>query len=138
MYNTTAPSLFPLPKISIFVFSMEFFFFFFFFFFFWGSLKASLGDYQLVFDSVYNPKKTRLLKEAEVAGAIVVSGVEMFLRQAVGQFNLFTDGQQGENEIFCFSFCSSISNNLNSHGLLLFFSCFFCSLFFLNHVMMLI
>ncbi|GMN25216.1 hypothetical protein TIFTF001_000856 [Ficus carica] len=59
---------------------------------------ASLGDYQLVFDSVYNPKKTRLLKEAEVAGAIVVSGVEMFLRQAVGQFNLFTDGQQAPVE----------------------------------------
>lgn len=58
----------------------------------------SLGDYQLVFDAVYNPRKTRLLKEAEVAGAIVVSGVEMFLRQAVGQFNLFTDGQQAPVE----------------------------------------
>lgn len=55
--------------------------------------KATLGDYQLVFDSVYTPRKTRLLKEAEAAGAIIVSGVEMFLRQAIGQFNLFTGGQ---------------------------------------------
>ncbi|KAL5566202.1 hypothetical protein UlMin_029366 [Ulmus minor] len=54
--------------------------------------EATLGDYELVFDSVYNPRKTRLLKEAEAAGAIIVSGV-MFLRQAIGQINLFTAGQ---------------------------------------------
>lgn len=58
-----------------------------------GLFKATLGDYKLVFDSVYTPRKTRLLKEAEAAGAITVSGVEMFLRQAIGQFNLFTGGQ---------------------------------------------
>ncbi|PON73979.1 3-dehydroquinate dehydratase type I [Parasponia andersonii] len=55
--------------------------------------EASLRDYQIVFDSVYTPKKTRLLKEAEAAGAIIIGGVEMFLRQAIGQFNLFTGGQ---------------------------------------------
>ncbi|XP_059652601.1 bifunctional 3-dehydroquinate dehydratase/shikimate dehydrogenase, chloroplastic-like [Cornus florida] len=55
--------------------------------------EVSLGDYQLVFDSVYTPRKTRLLKEAEAAGAITVSGVEMFLRQAIGQFNLFTGSE---------------------------------------------
>ncbi|EYU26875.1 hypothetical protein MIMGU_mgv1a018925mg, partial [Erythranthe guttata] len=32
-------------------------------------------DYKLVFDGVYNPRKTRLLKEAD--GAIVVSGVKI-------------------------------------------------------------
>lgn len=57
-------------------------------------LKETLGIYQLVFDAVYTPRKTRLLKEAETAGAITVSGVEMFLRQAIGQFNLFT-GKEG-------------------------------------------
>lgn len=55
--------------------------------------QATLADYQLVFDSVYIPRKTRLLKDAEAAGAIIVGGVEMFLRQAIGQFNLFTDGE---------------------------------------------
>ncbi|XP_043722523.1 bifunctional 3-dehydroquinate dehydratase/shikimate dehydrogenase, chloroplastic-like isoform X2 [Telopea speciosissima] len=58
--------------------------------------EDTLGVYQLVFDSVYNPRKTRLLKEAEAAGAVVVSGVEMFLRQAVDQFNLFTDAEAPE------------------------------------------
>ncbi|KAL5712828.1 hypothetical protein ACHQM5_014957 [Ranunculus cassubicifolius] len=57
----------------------------------------SLGVYQLVFDSVYTPRKTRLLKEAEAAGAIVVSGVEMFLRQAMGQSILFT-GQKAPED----------------------------------------
>ncbi|KAE8010114.1 hypothetical protein FH972_006507 [Carpinus fangiana] len=55
--------------------------------------EATLANYQLVFDSVYTPRKTRLLKDAEAAGAIIVSGVEMFLRQAIGQFSLFTAGE---------------------------------------------
>ncbi|KAM7272488.1 hypothetical protein ACFE04_027151 [Oxalis oulophora] len=55
--------------------------------------EATLKNYQLVFDAVYTPRKTTLLKDAENAGAIIVSGVEMFFRQAVGQFNLFTQGE---------------------------------------------
>ncbi|KAE8713291.1 Bifunctional 3-dehydroquinate dehydratase/shikimate dehydrogenase [Hibiscus syriacus] len=55
--------------------------------------EETLEDYELVFDAVYTPRKTRLLKEAEAAGAITVSGVEMFLRQAMAQFSLFTDRQ---------------------------------------------
>lgn len=51
-----------------------------------------MGAYDLVFDSVYTPRNTRLLREAEEAGAIAVSGVEMFIRQAIAQFNLFTGG----------------------------------------------
>ncbi|KAH9754555.1 Shikimate dehydrogenase [Citrus sinensis] len=58
--------------------------------------EETLRDYQLVFDAVYTPRKTRLLKDAEAAGAIIVSGVEMFLRQAIGQFNLFT-GKEGKS-----------------------------------------
>ncbi|KAH1259375.1 Bifunctional 3-dehydroquinate dehydratase/shikimate dehydrogenase, chloroplastic [Glycine max] len=52
--------------------------------------EATLEDYRLVFDAVYTPRRTRLLNEADAAGAITVAGVEMFLRQAIGQFNLFT------------------------------------------------
>lgn len=59
--------------------------------------EETLQDYQLVFDAVYTPRKTRLLKDAEAAGAIIVSGVEMFLRQAIGQFNLFT-GKEAPKE----------------------------------------
>lgn len=52
--------------------------------------KATLEHYWLVFDAVYTPRRTRLLKEADAAGATTVGGVEMFLRQAIGQCNLFT------------------------------------------------
>jgi 3-dehydroquinate dehydratase/shikimate dehydrogenase len=44
----------------------------------------------LVFDTVYNPRATRLLREAEAAGCRVVGGMEMFLNQAAGQFALWT------------------------------------------------
>ncbi|XP_076948340.1 bifunctional 3-dehydroquinate dehydratase/shikimate dehydrogenase, chloroplastic-like [Bidens hawaiensis] len=58
--------------------------------------EETLRDYSVVFDAVYTPRKTTLLADAEAAGAIIVSGVEMFLRQAVGQFNLFTGGKAPE------------------------------------------
>jgi 3-dehydroquinate dehydratase / shikimate dehydrogenase len=44
----------------------------------------------VVFDSVYNPPQTRLLKEAGEAGCTVISGVELFINQAVGQFEMWT------------------------------------------------
>ncbi|KAL6013007.1 hypothetical protein ACLOJK_003497 [Asimina triloba] len=58
--------------------------------------KEALGAYDLVFDSVYTPRNTRLLTHAEEVGAIAVSGVKMFIRQAIGQFNLFTGGEAPE------------------------------------------
>ncbi|MBP1729062.1 MAG: shikimate 5-dehydrogenase [Deltaproteobacteria bacterium] len=45
---------------------------------------------QSVFDIVYNPLETRLLREARSRGCSVVSGVEMFINQAVLQFEKFT------------------------------------------------
>jgi shikimate dehydrogenase len=44
----------------------------------------------VVFDSVYNPMETRLLKDAEAAGCATVSGVELFVHQAAGQIELWT------------------------------------------------
>jgi shikimate dehydrogenase len=44
----------------------------------------------VVFDIVYNPHTTRLLTEAAAAGCTVIPGVEMFLHQAVLQFERFT------------------------------------------------
>ena len=43
-----------------------------------------------VFDTVYNPLETRLLREAKAAGARTVDGVAMFVNQAAVQFELFT------------------------------------------------
>ncbi|GJN31871.1 hypothetical protein PR202_gb20324 [Eleusine coracana subsp. coracana] len=54
--------------------------------------KKALSFYDMVFDAVYAPKVTRLLREAEENGVKVVSGVEMFIRQAMDQFEHFTGG----------------------------------------------
>lgn len=45
---------------------------------------------QVVFDVVYTPLETRLLADAGARGLQVVSGVEMFINQAVLQFERFT------------------------------------------------
>lgn len=44
----------------------------------------------VVFDTVYTPENTRLIKEARARGCPVITGVEMFVRQAALQFQLFT------------------------------------------------
>jgi shikimate dehydrogenase len=41
-------------------------------------------------DIVYNPRETRLLKEAKAAGCRTIQGIEMFLNQAILQFELWT------------------------------------------------
>jgi shikimate dehydrogenase len=43
-----------------------------------------------VFDVVYAPWPTPLARAAEAAGAVVISGFELLLHQAVGQFELMT------------------------------------------------
>lgn len=49
-----------------------------------------LREGMLVFDTVYNPEHTLLLKQARERGCRTVSGVEMFVRQAAVQFEYFT------------------------------------------------
>jgi len=51
---------------------------------------------QAVFDIVYNPLETRILREARAKGLKIVSGVEMFINQAVLQFEHFTGGKAPE------------------------------------------
>jgi shikimate dehydrogenase len=43
-----------------------------------------------VMDIVYNPLETRLLREAKAAGCRTIRGLDMFLNQAVAQFELWT------------------------------------------------
>ncbi|MCE5341382.1 MAG: shikimate dehydrogenase [Planctomycetaceae bacterium] len=45
---------------------------------------------QTVFDMVYNPIETLLIKQAKQAGAKTVCGAEMFIGQAAEQFKMFT------------------------------------------------
>lgn len=51
---------------------------------------AVLHRFNLVADVIYNPLRTRLLREAEEAGCAVLSGVEMFVEQGAAQFRLWT------------------------------------------------
>lgn len=43
-----------------------------------------------VMDIIYRPRKTLLLETAARLGCIIIGGEEMFLRQAAGQFSLWT------------------------------------------------
>jgi shikimate dehydrogenase len=52
-----------------------------------------LGNYRLVMDVIYNPLRTKLLSDAEKAGCITISGLDMFVHQGVEQFKLWT-GQE--------------------------------------------
>jgi len=45
----------------------------------------------VVFDSVYNPPETRLIREAKTAGCITISGIELFINQAIEQFKLWNN-----------------------------------------------
>lgn len=60
--------------------------------------KSLLRPGLLVFDAVYNPRRTKLLQEAAAAGCRTVEGIEMFLGQAYVQFELWT-GQKAPREV---------------------------------------
>ncbi len=51
-----------------------------------------------VFDTVYNPAKTMLLKQAKKAGTKTIDGLSMFINQALAQFKLFT-GQDANPDL---------------------------------------
>lgn len=49
-----------------------------------------LREGMLVFDTIYNPENTLLIKQAKQRECRTVTGLEMFIRQAAAQFELFT------------------------------------------------
>ncbi len=53
--------------------------------------RQGWGPGTVVFDTVYNPLETRLLREARQAGCTTILGVEMFVRQAALQFKQWTN-----------------------------------------------
>ncbi|MEM0915239.1 MAG: type I 3-dehydroquinate dehydratase [Planctomycetota bacterium] len=63
------------------------------------TLEHRIGHPPVVFDTIYNPAETRLLREAKAAGCKTVSGVEMFVRQAAGQFAAWT-GHAAPMDVF--------------------------------------
>ncbi|MCC6125683.1 MAG: shikimate dehydrogenase [Pirellulales bacterium] len=60
--------------------------------------KHHMRPSMIVFDAVYNPENTLLIKDARSRNCTVVTGVEMFVRQACLQFKLFT-GRDGPAEL---------------------------------------
>ena len=51
---------------------------------------SHLSQFVAVFDTVYNPENTLLIKQAKKADCRIITGVDMFVRQAAYQFKLFT------------------------------------------------
>lgn len=49
-----------------------------------------LRDVKLVYDLIYNPSETHLLREAKLAGAQTLGGFEMLMAQAAEQFKIWT------------------------------------------------
>lgn len=60
--------------------------------------KQFLSSRQIVFDAVYTPFETQLLKDAATAGATVIHGTEMLLEEAYAKFKLYT-GFEAPEEI---------------------------------------
>ncbi len=53
--------------------------------------KELLHKNQIIFDAVYVPFETQLIKNAKEVGATVIHGTELLLFQGVAQFELFTN-----------------------------------------------
>ena len=60
--------------------------------------KELFAPHLTVMDIVYNPLETRLLREAKHVGCKTIRGLEMFLNQAAGQFELWT-GQPAPTDV---------------------------------------
>ena len=70
--------------------------------------QEGLKEDMVVFDTVYNPAETLLLKQAKEAGAKTVDGISMFVNQGLAQFKLFTN-TDGNPELMRKTICDSLS-----------------------------
>jgi 3-dehydroquinate dehydratase/shikimate dehydrogenase len=60
--------------------------------------KQFMRPSMVVFDAVYNPEETLFIRDARACTCKVVTGVDMFVRQAAMQFKLFT-GQDAPTDV---------------------------------------
>jgi 3-dehydroquinate dehydratase/shikimate dehydrogenase len=63
-------------------------------------LEAKDLNTRIVFDLVYNPLETPLIRMARQAGINIITGVEMFVQQGARQFEIFTGKPAPEEEMF--------------------------------------
>ena len=52
--------------------------------------NSHFGPGTVMFDTIYNPVQTKLLRDAASAGCVTIPGTEMFVRQGAAQFELWT------------------------------------------------
>jgi shikimate dehydrogenase len=52
-------------------------------------LQDRLSNFSVVFDTIYNPLKTKLLREAEAEGLLIVPGLKMLIYQGAAAFRLW-------------------------------------------------
>jgi len=64
------------------------------------TIKESFMKGQIVFDVVYNPVKTKLLKLAENQGATIVTGLKMFVEQGAKSFELWTGEKMDKEKVY--------------------------------------
>jgi 3-dehydroquinate dehydratase/shikimate dehydrogenase len=69
--------------------------------------KEYLNKSMAVFDTVYNPAETLLLKDAKKKKAKRIDGVSMFVNQAMAQFKLFT-GTDGNPDLMRETICNCL------------------------------
>lgn len=71
-------------------------------------LKEYIKKDMTIFDTVYNPPQTLLLKQAKQKKAKTIDGLSMFVNQAAAQFKLFT-GKQPNTKLMRKTACNSLS-----------------------------
>jgi len=69
---------------------------------------GQLSGVRLVYDLVYNPTETRLIREAKTAGVETLGGLEMLIAQGVEQFRVWT-GKEAPLE----AITAAVKNKLN-------------------------
>lgn len=63
------------------------------------NLQNAFVKDQIVFDLVYNPPKSQLLKIAAAEGAVTINGIKMLVHQGAKGFELWTGSKMPVNEI---------------------------------------
>lgn len=65
-----------------------------------GVVDAAMGSGPIVvFDTIYNPIRTRLIRDAEALSCHTISGIQMFVRQGAAQFTAWT-GLPAPEDVF--------------------------------------
>jgi 3-dehydroquinate dehydratase / shikimate dehydrogenase len=75
-----------------------------------GDHPPKLGRDNVVFDTIYNPLQTKMLKQAEEQGACTIGGLEMFVQQAAQQFALWTK-KTPPTDVMCDVVKKRLANN---------------------------